>query len=379
MLSMKTVLLFIAILLTGAFCAAAQQVPVDTTGGKSYFILLKDGSHIQGRIVKRDSIMYTVRMKNGQLTYVERELFSQISGFSPVADDSAVFFTQPAYARPQATQPAQATISPGQYVVTLTDGTTLNGEVLSQDASRIVLKTTTIGTVYVPADQVLRMERAGSVAPVTNPRAVGSAGYPNLFPQYLNFLSTAYQAGRGRVYFRNTLVYISQFDVGITDNWSVGVSFLTFLPSLFGSVSTKVSVPLSPKIRVGLQAQLLYGSLLDRSTSTGLFQGIVSVGDPQNNVTFGLGTGTNRDSFGQVVSVSVVRKLRASLTFISENLLVVSRFGFSFGKLGAGIRFNRARQSFDLSVNLPFGPDGFVSGSSLIFFPSASYQIRLGK
>jgi len=376
---MKTVLLFVLLLVSVVGRVNAQQMPVDTTNGKSYFILLKDGSHIQGRIVKRDSTIYTVRMKNGQLTYVEKELFGRISNVAPVTGDSLMYIQQPGYGAALATQPSQATVSPSQYVVTLADGTTLNGEVLSQDASRVVLKTTTIGTVYVPADQVIRMERITSARPSTNVRTVGSMTNANIFPQYLNFLPTAYQAERGRVYYRNSIVYISQFDVGLTDNWSIGASFFTFLPSLFGSLSTKVSLPLSPRIRVGVQAQLLYGSLFNRTTSTGLLQGIVSVGDSQNNVTVGVGSGTSADSFGQVVSVSVVRKLRPSLSFITENLLIVERYGLSLGKLGAGIRFDRARHSFDLSLNIPFGPDGITSSSSLFILPSVSYQIRLGR
>ncbi len=375
---MKTVLPLLFLLLTCALIAEAQTTPVDTTTGKPYYILLKDGSHIQGRIIKRDNSVYTVQMKNGQLTYVEKNLFSQISNFAPVTADSTAYFTGATYARPNTSQPNQATVSPTQYVVTLLDGTTLNGEVLSQDASRLVLKTTTIGTVYVPADQVVRMERVAVANSLANRGEVSSAAYRNRFPQYLNFLPTAYQAESGRVYFRNSSVYISQFDYGITDNWSVGVSFFTFVPILFGSVGTKVSTPLGPRIRVGLQAQLLYGTLFDRVSSTGLFLGVVSIGEPQNNVTVGLGTATNAKSLGQVLSVSIVRSIKPSLTFISENLLLAGNGGLSLGKLGAGIRFNRARHSFDLSLNIPFGPDG-VSGSELALLPSASYQVRMGR
>ncbi len=324
--------------------------------------------------------MYTVRMKNGQLTYVEQELFSKISAFAPAPVDSVAYFTAQPYAQPIRSQPRSATVSPSQYEITLTDGTRLNAKVLSQDTSRLVVQTETLGTVYIPARQVVRLERLGA-ASQSQPtsRNVASSASPNLFPQYLNFLPTAYQAEKGRVYFRNTSVYISQFDVGITDNWSIGTAFFTFAPILFGSLSTKVSVPLGPRIRVGVQAQLLYGTLFDRTVSTGLLQGIVSIGDSQNNVTVGLGTGTNADSFGQIASFSVVRKIKSSLTFISENLLFIERYGVSFGKLSTGLRFDRARHSFDLSANIPFGSDGIASGSSLFIFPSASYQVRIGR
>ena len=324
--------------------------------------------------------MYTVRMKNGQLTYVEQELFSKISAFTPAPVDSVAYFTAQPYTQPTRSQPGSTTVSPSQYEITLTDGTRLNAQVLSQDTSRLVVQTEALGTVYIPARQVVRMERLALTSQSqTTSRNVVSSGSPNLFPQYMNFLPTAYQAEKGRVYFRNTSVYISQFDVGITDNWSIGTTFFTFVPILFGSLSTKVSVPLGPRIRVGVQAQLLYGTLFDRTASTGLIQGILSIGDSQNNVTVGLGTGTNADSFGQIASISVVRKIKPSLTFISENLLFIERYGVSLGKLSAGLRFDRARHSFDLSANIPFGSDGIASGSTFFIFPSASYQVRLGR
>ncbi|MBO0947118.1 hypothetical protein [Fibrella forsythiae] len=378
---MKTVLLRLFLLLAGMAPVCAQTIPVDTSNGKPYYILLKDGSHIQGRIIKRDSTMYTVRMKNGQLTYVETALFGQISSVAPTMTDTAAYFSQQSYARPNASPPVQTTVSPSQYEITLTDGTTLNAVVLSQDSSRVVVKTEALGTVYIPARRIVRMERVQNPDKQAAQQRKRSSGSPNLFPQYLNFLPSAYQAERGRVYFRNSSVYISQFDVGITDNWSVGASFFTFVPSLFGSLSTKVSVPVGVRVRLGIQAQLLYGSLFDRTASTGLIQGIVSIGDSQNNVTVGLGTGTSRYSIGQIGSVSIVRKLRPSLTFISENILLFggSNSRYSIGKLSAGLRFDRVRHSFDLSANIPFGPDGIVSGSNVVLFPTASYQVRLGK
>ncbi|HEX9956299.1 MAG TPA: hypothetical protein VGA96_03555, partial [Fibrella sp.] len=92
-----------------------------------------------------------------------------------------------------------------------------------------------------------------------------------------------------------------------------------------------------------------------------------------------LGTGTNAKSLGQVLLVSVVRSIKPSLTFISENLIFTGDGELSLGKPRAGIRFNRARHSFDLSLNSPFGADNIVSGTDLALLPSASYQVRMGR
>ena len=377
---MKTVLLYFVLFGASVATAFAQVTPVDTTTGKPYYILLKDGSHIYGRIVRRDSAMYTVRTRNGQLTYVEKELYSRISGFQPVLADSAAYFTQTT-----TTQPGQMTTSPGQYVVTLADGTVLTGEVLSQDSSRLVLRTATIGTVYVPAAQVLRLERANAVRRSRRGVIHPEEGYPNLFPQYLNATPTAYQAEPGRFYYRNTMFYVNQFDAGITRNWSLGVGLFTpIVPVLAGWLTTKVSVPLGPRARVGVQGQLLLGTLtLFDTQSFGLnyVQGVVSLGEPQNNFTVGLGTSFGENTNGGLLTVGLVRKIKPLLTFVGEGQLIIGEQAGLLGRVAGGLRLDRERHSFDLLANILVGTTNSYSRSSTSFsvFPWASYQVRLGK
>ena len=378
---MKTVLLFALLSVLGVAGSVAQTTPVDTTNGRSYYILLKDGSHIHGRIIRSDSIMYVVKPRVGQVTFVEKALFQSISGTAPVSAADLTYYTQTDATRPGLSGPGQTTLAPNQYVISLSDGTTLSGQVLSQDSSRVVIKTTTIGTVYVPADRVLRMERGAVANSQNNRQGIQNGPYPNLFPQYMNFTPTAYQAEKGRAYFRNSFLYFSQFDVGLTDNWSVGVGFFTFLPSTFGWVSTKVSVPIGERARIGVQGQVFFGDRLffDNQFSSGFVQGILSLGDSQNNVTLGLGLGTQRNSAAQLVTVGIVRRLRQSITFISENQLILGQYNSNGAKLGAGVRFDRRRHSFDLSLNVPvsFGSSGLFS--PLVLFPTASYQVRMGR
>lgn len=375
---MKTVLLSCLLVLLSASLACAQVTPVDTAKAGSYYILLKDGSHIHGRIVRRDSTMMTVRMRNGQLTYVERELFQAVSGVAPAPAEQ--YYTQETVA----TRPSGATLSPSQYVVTLTDGTTLNGQVLSQDSTRLVLKTTTIGTVYVPSDRVARLEKAGYVQRTKPGSQHPAEGYPNLFPQYLNFTPTAFQAERGRVYYRNSYVYVNQIDAGLSDNWSVGAGLITPFAFVWaGWLSTKVSVPLGPGARVGVQGQYFFGGFnlfSSEAISTNLVQGVLSLGSSQNNVTFGLGKSFGPNSDGALVTVGVVRKASPLLTFISENQLSVGAGNNTPVKLGAGLRFDRQRHSFDVSANVFFGVFGGLGTRSAVgFLPSGSYQLRIGQ
>lgn len=358
--------------------AWAQVTAVDTTSGRPYYILLNDGSHIIGRIIRTDSTIYTVRQRNGQLTYVERDLFKAVSSTAPVSADSAIYYTA------QSSRPTAMTAGPGQYVITLVDGTTLRGQVLSQDTSRLVVKTANIGTVYIPANQVVRLERGTIEQARGRSNGHPAEGYPNLFPQYLNFTPTAFQAERGRAYYRNSFIYVNQFDAGITDNWSISAGVVTpFLFAVAGWVGTKVSVPLGSSVRVGVQGQYYLGGFTLFTTETfraSYVQGIVSLGSSQNNVTLGVGTSLDRNTKGSILTVGIVRKVSPLLSFISENQLLLSQSSNTAGKLGAGLRFDRQRHSFDVSANLFLGLFGSSSSiTSVGFTPWASYQLRLGR
>ena len=376
---MKTVLFFALLSVLGLASSVAQTIPLDTTSGRSYYILLKDGSHIHGRIIRSDSIMYVVKPRVGQVTFVEKALFQSISGTAPVSAADLTYYTQTEVASPGLSRPGQTTLAPNQYVISLTDGTTLSGQVLSQDSSRVVIKTNTIGTVYVPADRVLRMER-GTVTDNSRGSRQNEA-YPNLFPQYLNFTSTAYQAERGRVYYRNSSFYFNQFDVGVTNNWSLGAGLSLFPIISFGWITTKVSVPLGERARLAVQGQLIYGVtdlFYRRGFNTNLIQGILSLGTSQNNVTIGLGFSGERGSSGQLLTVGFVRKLSPLITFISENQLIIGASSETTAKVGGAVRFDRRRHSFDLSANVPVFFSRY-GGPGVTLIPWLSYQVRIGK
>lgn len=377
---MKSVLLGTLLLVMTLAGARAQVAPVDTTTGKPYYILLNDGSHLFGRIVRSDSIMHTVRMRNGQLTYVERTLFKAISGVAPVSADSTVYYSNNARPAPV----LSTTTAPGQYVITLQDGTVLKGRVLSQDTSRVVIETQNLGLVHVPVGQVVRMDRIGLDQRRYLRNGHPAEGYRNLFPHYMNLTPTAFQAERGRVYYRNSSLTVNQVDVGITDNWSLALGVAVPIPVPFvlaGWLGTKVSVPIGSNVRVGAQGQYYLGGFTLFSAETfraSYVQGIVSLGSSQNNVTFGLGGSLDRDASATILTVGVVRKVGPLVTFISENSVYLGQNSNTPVKLSAGVRFDRERHSFDLSGNLFFGlSSGRNSGFG--FTPLASYQLRIGQ
>lgn len=66
-------------------CAAQtpNTAPVDTIRSRNYAIYLNDGLALYGRIIRRDSSNYTVRLRNGLITYVPLDLLKSLGAGRP--------------------------------------------------------------------------------------------------------------------------------------------------------------------------------------------------------------------------------------------------------------------------------------------------------
>ncbi|GAB3699453.1 hypothetical protein GCM10027592_25540 [Spirosoma flavus] len=259
------------------------------------------------------------------------------------------------------------------YRIDLKDGTQLRGELLRQDSTEAIIRTENLGEIRLKPEQIVRIEQLD---------AQSKSGYPNPFPHTMRLTPTAFSAEKGKFYFHNYILYISQFEYGITNNWSVGTSFFTFLPTTLFSLNTKLSLPVNNRVRVGVNAQ--YISLrTDITDPQGLsyVQGIVTMGDKRNNTTFGLGWSIADGEISRniVGTFGLVRKVSPRLTLISENLVLFGAGAVNFaGILSAGLRFDRPRHAFDLAAYVPFISEPGVP-YLVTLVPYASYHIRIGK
>jgi hypothetical protein len=352
--------------------------PADTTG-RDYYLILRDSSFVYGRIVRRDSVIYTVRQRNGQFTYIERELLDRISLSRPAdpaeTDAPAETYYQP---RPGRQQPQPS--GPRQYRLTLRDGTRLTGFIVQQDSAQTVLKTSNIGQVTLPAGQIMRVDPVD--VPNNRNGPDGRPVYDNLFPQWLTFVPTAIGAEKGAWSFR-TAGYgaFSQFEYGVTENLSIGSTFYTFLPFAVFSLNAKVSLPVTERFHLAGMAQFATVGLGFSSSlraNQGIYQVMGTVGSRQKNVTLGYGRFSGGGSF---VTFGLLQKLNRNLTFISQNNLAFgdrsyfSRTDPTFGALSGGLRVNVKRHSFDFSAFVPI----IRSSDEIPFFVLISYQVRFGK
>lgn len=284
---------------------------------------------------------------------------------------------------------------PGRnYTVTLKDGTTLRGELVSEDSTGAVIRTRNLGEVRIPAGQIITIERPSERvvgAPTDSTKQRAAEPYVNLFPQTMRYAPTAFLAEKQNVYFRNYGLYVSQFEYGITDNWSVSTSFFTILPTAAFSLNTKVSVPVGERVRVGATAQYaavrtngLFNGGLGLYEGITYVQGLVTTGDRQSNTTYGLGWTISNGNVSRnfLATFGLVRNLNAKVTFISENFVLlgsgVNRSVNFAGMLSGGVRLHRRRFAFDVAL---YAPIIFIRSDRPLFTlaPFVSYHLRISK
>lgn len=265
------------------------------------------------------------------------------------------------------------------YRIVLKDGTQLRGELVRQDSTEAVIRTNNLGEVHLRSEQIVRIEQEGT-------QARGEI-YPNVFSQTMRIAPTAFSAEKGKFYYRNYFLYVSQFEYGISENWSVGMTFYSFAPTNLFSLNTKVSVPVGARVRVGVSAQ--YAAIRSDGfvgnggtlASIGYLQGLVTTGDRQNNMTFGLGWSISNGGLSRNVvgTFGLVRKVGPKLSFITENFVLFGSGTLDFaGILSAGIRFDRRRHAFDLAAYIPLLVERNRT-TPILFVPYGSYHLRIGK
>lgn len=368
----KTVLILVLVLT--AFMASAQSVPsaIPAPGSqKNYTLLLKDGSVVSGRIVRRDSSNIVVRQRNGRLTYVDLELFDRVIDTptaNPLLPVAAV-----------ADAPVEDTNEVGNYLILFKDGSQVRGRIVRRDSTTLVIRKRNGEMTY--ADPAL-------LETVVDPRRTT---VENAFAPFMTLNQTAYTVDPGHLYYRNVWGIYNEFNYGISRNWSIGASVLPlawflsdawFVQSV--SFQTKVSVPIGPLFRLGVSAAYQPSRTYEfyKLDDAWNLQAVASVGDAQRSVTIGYGRssgGNNKRNRQPYFTLSALLKLTPGLSFITDNTLYTNQYQYFSGTaslFSAALRIDRPRHAFDLGV---LGQTYAGGSRNPQFIPYLAYNLRIGR
>ncbi len=362
---------------------ATQPAQLDTANGRPYYLLLRDGSSIRGRIIRRDSIVLTVRQTNGQLTYLEPELLDRIVTTAP----------------PQAPDPAKI---PKQQL-TLRDSSTVIG--------RILTRTDSLYTIELPNGQTTFVETSliSKIGPIATNEQEQSARFSPFLLQRWSVVNPR----KGSVYYRNSSVIQNELVWGITNYLSVGITYTPVNWSPQGYVnslrySAQVGVPIGPWCRLAASVGYVPYQNFDfgRYTDVLDYQALIGFGDVRHIVTLAYGWQTNGyQTQRRYIRIGANLQLARRVAFVMDNTLYIGAppvsiysyassiyegdiiyYGYSsyafnrpLGRMSLALRLGNQKHTFDAGVMASLSPTGINFSDYVNGQPYFGYSLRFGQ
>jgi len=386
---MKTVLLALLLSPTILLAQLIKITPQDTERKQSYLIM-RDGTTMRGRVVRQDSSLITVRKSNGEMSYVEADQVVSISA-SRSAERVA----------PTASGELPYT------VFVLKDGTQLKGKFVKRDSTMITVRKSNGQLTYFEPELLVRVDSAQAQTEQSSQSMTGGRSFSNRFAPWLLTGQTAYNAEKGRLYYRNTFLLLNELQYGISRNLSIGVNVNPFFGTInpgngaretvLGAtirVNSKLTFPIGEQFRVGINAiyQPSQKGYLFRMNQQLAFQGLMSFGNQERNATLGYGMrfypGNTLNSKATYILAGVMHKISGNLTFLSDNTFYLNPYlGANSAELSVALRLNRSRHAFDIGalgiVQAPYiiysiNPGFYQPRSRTYVYPYIAYNLIIG-
>jgi hypothetical protein len=241
------------------------------------------------------------------------------------------------------------------YMVTLNDGSTISGTLVSITDNEVVIQSGTIGEVRLQKANIKTMTEVSSF----NEKKSG-IWFTNPNPTKYLLGNSAIPLEKKSGYYQNTWIFVSTFSYGITKNISISAGFeiLSILAGGEGPYAFYINPKASFKIANNFYAgaNILYANTIRTVEEFGglaTMNGFATYGNKNNNVTCGIGFGWADGEFSTkpVIVVSGMARASKRIGFVSENWIVpgVNEDGGYYGIYSYGIRFLGEKTSIDLA------------------------------
>lgn len=261
-----------------------------------------------------------------------------------------------------------------RWIVETRDGSTIQGIFLGQTEGGIRLQTDSAGEVVIPHTQI----KSTKIVEEDRMRN-GEYWFENPNATRYLFSPSAFSLKKGEAYYQNTYLVLNSFNIGITDNISMGGGFeliSTFSGSPAFYLTPKATFEINDKWRAG--GGLLYANVVgidEDFSGLGIGYGIVTYGNSDDNATLGIGYGfvDGELSSKPVITLSGMKRVSRRIGLVTENWLVPT--DSYYGVLSYGIRFMGER----LTVDLAFINNRDIAEAITIGIPYVDFVIKFGK
>ncbi len=255
-----------------------------------------------------------------------------------------------------------------QVYIETTSGGTITGTVIAEDGRTLTVHDEAFGTVIVERSNIAEIE-------YRDPSRFreGQYWYENPAATRYLFGPTAWPLGNGEGYYQNTYLVANTFFVGAGNNLVIGGGFEILSLSAGNPIyflMPKIGVPISENVAVG--GGVAIAGMADEGLA-GIGYGVLTLGNHDDNVTFGLGYGWNdKEAMDQpIVTISGMLRTSRSFALVTENWFVPDNGG-TYYIISYGMRF----MSESLSVDVAFLNNADIASGLPFGIPYVSLMVR---
>jgi len=250
------------------------------------------------------------------------------------------------------------------YRIEMKDGNIFFGHIVSENELVIVFQTEEVGEVK------LQKNRIKSIRAIDDRRLKdGEYWFRNPHATRYLFGTNGIGLGKGEGYYQNTWVFFNNVNYGITKNFSLGGGIIpTFL---FGTTAIpmwiipKVSIPVVHD-NLHLAVGGIFGGVLGEGESIGLgiAYGVVTYGNADDNLTFGMGYGYADGTWADtpIFTLNGMHRFKSELYLITENYVVMAE-GDVLGAISIALRWSPENFAVDFGLVRPTDVEGEFIGA----------------
>lgn len=247
-------------------------------------------------------------------------------------------------------------------VVTLSNGNTFSGKVISVDEESAGIET--VDGVFN-----IRYDRISDVR-IIKPGDASSGWKDNPAKNKLFITQTGKMLDKGSGYYQNTYIFFSNFSYGITSNISVDAGF-SMIPGLgvdnqLFTVGGKIGTSLNNTLYIS--GNIKYYKVFDVDQGVTSVFGSITYSKSRIDLTAGSGIGfADNSSSNAILIIGGQFRVSERFAFLSENIILPAGETNSEALLSFGGRIIGSKSAFDL---------GFFTVEGEAFVPFVSYTLK---
>lgn len=238
------------------------------------------------------------------------------------------------------------------------DGNTVQGKLIEKRADSLSIKTATFGVLNLSLKDIKTINEL-------DPSRFkdGEYWFENPHATRGFFAPTGFGLKKGEGYYNNVYVLFNSVTYGFTDNLSMGVGIIPLfidggLP-VVAYITPKVTFSAGENFHCGVGVLAGSFGFGTNRVSAGIAYGIGTIGNHDDNLTFGLGYGYANGSFASVPLINVAgqKRIARKVSLITENYFISSG-GTSVFFGVSGVRIMNPNASFDICLPYAFSSGG---------------------